>query len=108
MCFEASLNLIFYLIEEEYILQHQCDHYRKRHNSGGKGKLSKVTKPTIYHGEPVIDRRSVFQAHLAGIDCVELVKDVLDELKANKKIASATHNIVAYRITAGTHSVMQE
>lgn len=45
----------------------------------------------------------MFQAHLAAVDCVDLVKEVVGELKTNKKIASATHNIVAYRISGGPH-----
>ncbi|XP_044897774.1 protein IMPACT isoform X2 [Felis catus] len=44
------------------------------------------------------DRRSTFQAHLAPVVCPKQVKMVLAKLYENKKIASATHNIYAYRI----------
>ncbi|XP_058034340.1 protein IMPACT isoform X1 [Ahaetulla prasina] len=54
--------------------------------------------PPIYHGNPITDRRSTFQAHLAPVVCLEQVKNILAELYKNKKIASATHNIYAYRI----------
>ncbi|XP_043921286.1 protein IMPACT [Protopterus annectens] len=54
--------------------------------------------PPIYHGEPMTDRRSTFQAHLAPVVTPNQVKMVLDKLYENKKIASATHNIYAYRI----------
>ncbi|XP_035379211.1 protein IMPACT isoform X1 [Electrophorus electricus] len=54
--------------------------------------------PPIKHGEPVTDRRSTFQPHLAPVVTPKQVQRVLDKLYENKKIASATHNIYAYRI----------
>ncbi|XP_038069682.1 protein IMPACT-like [Patiria miniata] len=55
--------------------------------------------PPIKHGEPITDRRSTFQAHLAApISTVQQVAQVRRELLQNRKIANATHNILAYRI----------
>ncbi|XP_065441442.1 protein IMPACT isoform X2 [Chrysemys picta bellii] len=85
--------------------------------------------PPINHGNPISDRRSTFQAHLAPVvspkqsllpriespilTLIQMhlrsfsselsvtrkqVKMVLAKLYENKKIASATHNIYAYRI----------
>ncbi|XP_066290702.1 protein IMPACT-like isoform X2 [Branchiostoma lanceolatum] len=54
--------------------------------------------PPIHHGEPVTDKRSTFQAHLAPVVSVRQVKLVQGKLMENKKIANATHNIMAYRI----------
>ncbi|NXU49361.1 IMPCT protein, partial [Turnix velox] len=54
--------------------------------------------PSIHHGNPITDRRSTFQAHLAPVVTPRQVKTVLEKLYENKKIASATHNIYAYRI----------
>ncbi|XP_075069540.1 protein IMPACT isoform X2 [Mixophyes fleayi] len=54
--------------------------------------------PTVAHGETISDRRSTFQAHLAPVLNPGQVKKVLNKLYENKKIASATHNIYAYRI----------
>ncbi|MBN3325517.1 IMPTB protein, partial [Atractosteus spatula] len=54
--------------------------------------------PPIKHGEPVTDRRSTFQAHLAPVVTLKQVKMVLNKLHQNKKIGNATHNIYAYRI----------
>uniref|UniRef100_A0ACB8FCY1 Uncharacterized protein n=1 Tax=Sphaerodactylus townsendi TaxID=933632 RepID=A0ACB8FCY1_9SAUR len=75
--------------------------------------------PPIYHGNPITDRRSTFQAHLAPVvtpkqvafcpcgshgpwnklwEAWKGVKNILAQLYENKKIASATHNIYAYRI----------
>ncbi|KAM3838339.1 protein IMPACT-B-like, partial [Diretmus argenteus] len=54
--------------------------------------------PPIEHGGTITDRRSTFQPHLAPVVTPRQVKMVLDKLYENKKIASATHNIYAYRI----------
>jgi len=52
----------------------------------------------IVHGEPLTEKRSTFQAHLAPVNSVSEVNDVMDYLLQNNKIRSATHNIMAYRI----------
>ncbi|OCT76716.1 hypothetical protein XELAEV_18031917mg [Xenopus laevis] len=54
--------------------------------------------PPIVHGETISDRRSTFQAHLAPVVSPYQVKLILNKLYENKKIATATHNIYAYRI----------
>lgn len=54
--------------------------------------------PPIKHGNTITDRRSTFQPHLAPVVTPRQVKMVLKKLYENKKIASATHNIYAYRI----------
>lgn len=65
--------------------------------------------PVIHHGEPLTDRKSTFQAHVAEATTVEQVSIVLHELKSNRKIATATHNIVAYRIhDAARHVFLQD
>ncbi|KAM5158138.1 protein IMPACT [Mantella aurantiaca] len=65
--------------------------------------------PTIVHGEPISDRRSTFQAHLAPVTSPAQVKQVLNNLYENKKIASATHNIYSYRIySKKTNSFIQD
>ncbi|XP_042372755.1 protein IMPACT isoform X2 [Plectropomus leopardus] len=54
--------------------------------------------PPIKHGNTITDRRSTFQPHAAPVVTPRQVKMVLEKLYENKKIASATHNIYAYRI----------
>uniref|UniRef100_A0A8C7W0P9 Impact RWD domain protein n=1 Tax=Oncorhynchus mykiss TaxID=8022 RepID=A0A8C7W0P9_ONCMY len=54
--------------------------------------------PPIKLGETITERRSTFQPHLAPVVTPRQVRMVLDKLFENKKIASATHNIYAYRI----------
>nr|CAB3256107.1 protein IMPACT-like [Phallusia mammillata] len=53
---------------------------------------------TIYHGDPITDRKSTFQGHVVKVTEALQVKTVLNELLTNRKIANATHNILAYRI----------
>ncbi|OII71812.1 uncharacterized protein cubi_00620 [Cryptosporidium ubiquitum] len=52
----------------------------------------------IAHGEPIIDRKSVFQAHACKVETVEQVNKVIKWLLSNPKIAKATHNIWSYRL----------
>ncbi|CAG5862438.1 unnamed protein product [Menidia menidia] len=57
----------------------------------------------------ITDRRSTFQPHLAPVVTPRQVKTVLEKLYENKKIASATHNIYAYRIyRQDKHSFLQD
>ncbi|XP_034036356.1 protein IMPACT [Thalassophryne amazonica] len=65
--------------------------------------------PSIKHGTTITDRRSTFQPHLAPVVTPRQVKMVLEKLYENKKIASATHNIYAYRIYCeDKHSFLQD
>ena len=52
--------------------------------------------PDIMSGEEIIDRKSVFQAHVAQITSPSQVSLVLAELKKNRKIQKAKHNMFAY------------
>lgn len=69
-------------------------------------KKSDVPPPEkihITHGEAVTERKSTFQAHLARVSSVEYAKKTIQHVKENKKLATATHNISAYRISGGPH-----
>lgn len=64
------------------------------------GRLSKEVMKlyNIVEGEAVTDRKSKFVAHAAVVHTREEVKEVMDVLLEDSKIAIATHNIMAYRI----------
>ena len=84
--------------------EHSCHHSShcqpmSSNNSGGSGST-----PALYHGEPLTDRRSTFQAHLSPVHSVSEAMEALAALKSNKKISTATHNISAYRISGGPHN----
>lgn len=53
----------------------------------------------IIHGPNVVEQRSTFQAHLAQVSSMEEVEYVRYTLLLDKKVAAATHNIMAYRFT---------
>ncbi|XP_063155272.1 protein IMPACT isoform X2 [Candoia aspera] len=86
--------------EEEFSLEYQPlpDCTTVLLNFDLSEKIADDKLPPVYHGTPITDRRSTFQAHLAPVVCLKQVKTILAELYKNKKIASATHNIYAYRI----------
>nr|CAH8845600.1 unnamed protein product [Trichobilharzia regenti] len=56
--------------------------------------------PEIYHGEPFVDRKSIFQAHCAYVSTLGEVSLFISTLVMDKKIATATHNILAWRISS--------
>jgi len=58
--------------------------------------------PNIVHGQPLTDRKSKFQAHLAWVSSIREVRTVMETLNTDKKISNATHNICAYRIQDGS------
>lgn len=63
----------------------------------------------IFHGEPLTDRKSVFQAHIAVVKSMDDVDAVLRQLKqSNRKIATATHNTLAYRIAGRQGAIYQD
>ncbi|KAL2090255.1 hypothetical protein ACEWY4_014943 [Coilia grayii] len=73
------------------------------------GHIRDEELPEIKHGEAITDRRSTFQPHLAMVVTPKQVRLVLDKLYENKKIASATHNIYAYRIHCeNKHTFLQD
>jgi len=59
---------------------------------------SSVPVPHIISGETVTVKKSTFQGHVAIVHTMLEVKAVLRKLKENRKVAIATHNIVAYRL----------
>lgn len=65
--------------------------------------------PEIYSSpEPLVDRRSVFVAHVAEVHSPSQVRAVIAKLLENKKVAKATHNIMAYRIEMEDGRMLQD
>ena len=54
--------------------------------------------PHIISGETTTVKKSTFQGHIAIVTTMKEVKSVLRKLKENRKVAQATHNILAYRL----------
>ena len=53
----------------------------------------------IHHGEPLVDRKSVFVGHVAAVSSMADVHSFREQVLSDKKVARATHNISAYRFT---------
>ncbi|CAG8762281.1 8862_t:CDS:2 [Cetraspora pellucida] len=62
----------------------------------------------IKSGEPLEHKKSVFIAHLASVHNVQEVQIVRNTLLSKKKIAKATHNIMAYRIVQENGVILQD
>lgn len=60
----------------------------------------------IFHAEPLVERKSAFQAHVAAVTSLDQVQEVMDTLLSNGKIRAATHNIMAYRIELEHGTIM--
>lgn len=88
---DEILDIDFLNIQEK---PDKC-HFEEQENSSDD-----VNCPEIHHGKSFVDRKSVFQGHIASISHTKQVKLVLDSLCQSKKIAAATHNIYAYRISS--------
>ncbi|BHF66141.1 hypothetical protein SprV_0200915500 [Sparganum proliferum] len=56
--------------------------------------------PEIYHGEPITDRKSVFQAHCCHVNSLQEVSLFIRKMLEDSKVASATHNITAWYLRA--------
>ncbi|KAF9361779.1 hypothetical protein BGX34_006931 [Mortierella sp. NVP85] len=64
---------------------------------------------SIQSGQPIVDRKSVFVAHLAPITQPTQVPWMILQLKQeNKKVIKATHNIMAYRVENENGTISQD
>ncbi|KAI8827235.1 ribosomal protein S5 domain 2-type protein [Fimicolochytrium jonesii] len=65
--------------------------------------------PPITHStEPLVERKSVFVAHVSPITTPDQVAFVLSALLTNNRIRRATHNILAYRIVEPNGVIRQD
>ncbi len=53
-----------------------CKHGFCNLNQRTNGDLEKDDEPEIYHGEPLVERKSKFMAHLAFVNSVDQVNSV--------------------------------
>lgn len=68
--------------------------------------LSNGKTVRIIHGPVIMEQKSTFQAHIAQVTSMEEVDFVRYSLLLDKKVASATHNIMAYRFTDPNTSIV--
>ncbi|KAF9438427.1 hypothetical protein BGZ76_007951 [Entomortierella beljakovae] len=72
-------------------------------------RVGGIPEFSIRSGVPIIDRKSVFVAHLAPITQASHVPLMIQQLKQeNKKVVKATHNIMAFRIENENGAITQD
>ena len=92
--------------EQQQQQQHEAllvaaDHDEQCPDQGVKGAAASDAAACVAHSEPLVDRKSVFQAHLCPCYSREDVDHFVAGLKqSSRKIATASHNIVAFRCVA--------
>ncbi|KAF5394723.1 Impact RWD domain protein transcript variant X2 [Paragonimus heterotremus] len=58
----------------------------------------------IFHGEPFVDRKSVFQAHACRVETIGAVSRFISSVLEDRKVAVATHNILAWRLVTKSNT----
>lgn len=95
--------------EHEHENEHENEHEHERVNCSGAGSSPDAAAGVggvllgpdlhIFHGEPISDRKSVFQAHVCGVTSKSDVARALRQLLQDKKVQRAHHPCMyAYRI----------
>jgi len=64
-----------------------------------------ASKIEVTHGQPMIEKKSVFIAHMAQVNTLADVQAFRAEVLSDKKVARATHNIFAFRFTDAASGV---
>jgi hypothetical protein len=95
-------------------------HHQNRHTSFSSNHNNNADQQTspklsgqpgifqIRSGAPIVDRKSVFVAHLAAIRQPAEVPYMIQQLKMeNKKVIKATHNIMAFRVENENGTIAQ-
>ncbi|KAF9923350.1 hypothetical protein FBU30_006566 [Linnemannia zychae] len=97
----------YYMADDASSGRHHSNNY---HNDPTSPRLS--GRPGIFQirsGAPIVDRKSVFIAHLAPIRQAGEVPWMIQQLKEeNKKVIKATHNIMAYRVENENGTIAQD
>lgn len=71
---------------------------RTRAASPGAVARAALVAARVKRGEPVTERKSVFLAHCCEVHTPEQVQAFVAHLLTDKRIAAATHNVLAYRL----------
>ncbi|KAG0282060.1 hypothetical protein BGZ96_000879 [Linnemannia gamsii] len=97
---------------------HHHHHHNRQTSSNNNNNADHPTSPKlsgqpgifqIRSGAPIVDRKSVFVAHLAAIRQPAEVPYMIQQLKQeNKKVIKATHNIMAFRVENENGTIAQD
>ncbi|KAG0241564.1 hypothetical protein BGW41_005724 [Actinomortierella wolfii] len=88
------------------------DNHHDYHHQNAPSSSPRISGHHVFNiktGQPIVDRKSVFIAHLAAIDQPGQVPLMIQQLKQeNKKVVKATHNIMAYRVQNPNGTIAQD
>jgi Uncharacterized protein family UPF0029 len=65
-------------------------------------KIKECSSLTIFHGEITTEKKSRFLSHFAYVNTMAEVKEFREIILSDKKCATATHNIFAFRFICPT------
>lgn len=85
----------------EHIIQHLQSLKTSSKTAPIQQHPAPCTNMHIWHGDPVTDKKSVFQAHAANVHSMNDIPNLLSLLSEGRKGASATHLTWACRFTDG-------
>lgn len=97
---EAVLTALSEAQEANKLLDQDAHEGNLSDAEGADGNDNDVNVVDMLHGEPLTDRRSVFQAHVAPFSSRADLAGVLNAVRATRKGASATHHTWALRLAA--------
>ncbi|KAF9953466.1 hypothetical protein BGZ72_005385 [Mortierella alpina] len=88
---------------------HHHHHHTPIPSDHNSPRISGQPMLNIRSGQPIVDRKSVFIAHLADITQPGQVPWMIQQLKQeNKKVIKATHNIMAFRVENENGTIAQD
>ncbi|KAJ2776016.1 hypothetical protein IWQ57_000173 [Coemansia nantahalensis] len=86
----------------------ECADASRDDETPAESQAQGASVPDIFTGAPLEMKKSVFVGHVARVTSAQEVASVLAALLQDKKIAQATHNILAYRIRLPNGSFSQD
>ena len=102
---EAAAEAARALLE---VLERRWDAKEEERAAQTEHEQARVAAPKVVEGEPLSDRKSKFIAFGAVVHSEAEVDAVMDLLWQNKKIAEATHRMLAYRIRTADGGVVEK
>lgn len=83
----------------------ECNNTEKKTWERSSSKIQKLKESSsllIFHGEVTTEKKSRFLSHFAYVKCMAEVKEFREIVLSDKKCATATHNIFAFRFICPT------
>ena len=99
-----------FLIEQQMIMEQTQSNdidYSSIPIEEQRNKLS-IRPNVMYCDKHIEDRKSIFKSYMSFVCDISGIQGFIDTLKSNKKIAKATHNMIAYRLSSSSSGIINE